>query len=265
MWPLRGYRWRDLSWREFHELCGDGRCISVIPCGSIEQHGLHLPLGTDLGIAYLLSERAVEEAWKAGHRVLLLEGVAVGVSDMWSGNPGTLWVSIDSFISYVSDYILAVFKNNIRRVIVINAHGGNSDALKIALRRATSNLDPSYRAYLINYWEFVGDIIDATFKNRFFHADEAETSIASSLGIGVKIEGKDIPFEDIKRPYSDRWHSLSLSHRPRVYFFYREGEYMRVGAFGEPGRYSREKGDIIIRAFIDRFLQLLSDIEQGSI
>jgi hypothetical protein len=40
---------------------------------------------------------------------------------------------------------------------------------------------------------------------------------------------------------------------------------MRIGAFGEPGRYSREKGDIIIRAFIDRFLQLLGDIAQGSI
>jgi len=259
------YRWRDLSWREFRDICGDGGCIAVVPCGSIEQHGLHLPLGTDLHIAYSLSERAVSEAWRAGYRVLLAEPIAIGVSDMWSGNPGTLWVTMESFISYVRDYVASIFRNGVKRVIVVNGHGGNSDPLKVALKAATGSFDPSYRAYLINYWEFVGDVMDRLFSNPFFHADEAETSVASFLGAEVKIEGGRIPFESIRRPYSEEWHSLSLEKRPRLYFFYREGEYLEIGAFGEPGRYSPEKGGEVVRAFVDRFLKLLDDIRRGSI
>jgi creatinine amidohydrolase len=260
---LESYLWRELSWKEFEEICGGGECFSVIPCGSIEQHGYHLPLGTDLHIAVSLAKKAVEEAWKAGYKVLLLEPIPIGVSDMWSGNPGTLWIPLEVFIAYVKEYVLSVFRNNIKRVIVINSHGGNADPLKVALKSATSSLDPSYRAYLINYWEFVGDVIDSMFSNRFFHADEVETSIASSLGLGVKIPGKEIPYEHIKRPYSDEWHSLSLSKRPRVYFFYREGARLEVGAFNEPGRYSVEGGEAVVRAFIDRFLALLRDIREN--
>lgn len=262
---LGSYLWGGLSWGEFEEVCGDGGCVSVIPCGSIEQHGHHLPLGTDLYIAVSLARKAVEEAWRAGYRVLLLEPIPVGVSDMWSGNPGTLWIPLDVFIAYVREYVLSVFRNNVKRVIVINSHGGNSDPLKVALKSATSSLDPSYRAYLINYWEFVGDIIDNTFSNRFFHADEAETSIASSLGVEVKISGREIPYEGIKRPYSDEWHSLSLSKRPRIYFFYREGMRLEIGAFNEPGRYSIEGGEAVVRVFVDRFLALLRDIRDNKL
>jgi len=262
---VSSYRWRDLSWSEFRDLCRDGGCIAVLPCGSVEQHGLHLPLGTDLHIVSSLSEKAVSQAWKAGYRVLLTEPISVGVSDMWSGNPGTLWIPVESFIQYVRDYVSSIFKNNVRRVIVVNAHGGNSDPLKVALKAATGSFDPSYRAYLVNYWEFVGDVIDSVFSNPFFHADEAETSIASSLGVEVKIRGDRIPFENIRRPYSEEWHSLSLEKRPRLYFFYKEGEYLEVGAFGEPGRYSHEKGDAVVRAFVERFLKLLEEIKRGSI
>ncbi|HWQ17005.1 MAG TPA: creatininase family protein [Sulfolobales archaeon] len=260
---MRSYLWGELSWKEFEETCSGKDCISVIPCGSIEQHGHHLPLGTDLYIATSLARKAVEEAWKAGYKVLLLEPIPVGVSDMWSGNPGTLWVPLEVFIAYVREYVLSVFRNNVKRIIVINSHGGNADPLKVALKSATSSLDPSYRAYLINYWEFVGDVIDSVFSNRFFHADEAETSIASALGLGVKTPGKEIPYESIQRPYSDEWHSLSLSKRPRVYFFYREGTRLEVGAFNEPGRYSVEGGEAVVRAFIDRFLALLRDIKEN--
>jgi creatinine amidohydrolase len=260
---MPSYVWRDLSWREFRDLCAEKDCVAVIPCGSVEQHGLHLPLGTDLRIAVSLSERAVSEAWRAGYRVLLAEPIPIGVSDMWSGNPGTLWVSIDSFISYVRDYISSIFRNSVKRAVVVNAHGGNSDPLKIALRAATSNFESSYRAYLINYWEFVGDVIDRVFSNPFFHADEAETSIASSLGISIKIGGRDIPYQDIRRPYSDTWHSLSLEKRPRLYFFYREAEYLEIGAFGDPGKYSTDKGDVIVKTFVERFIQLLEEFRKG--
>jgi creatinine amidohydrolase len=260
---MHRYVWRNLSWRELGDLCSGGDCIAVIPCGSIEQHGFHLPLGTDLSIAVSLSEKAVSEAWNAGYRVLLAEPIPIGVSDMWSGNPGTLWASIESFISYVKDYVSSIFRSNIKRVIVVNAHGGNSDPLKIALKAATNNFESSYRAYLINYWEFVGDVIDRVFSNPFFHADEVETSIASSLGIEIKLKGRDIPYEAIRRPYSEEWHSLSLEKRPRLYFFYKEGEPLEIGAFGDPGKYSSEKGDIIVKVFIERFIKLLEEFRKG--
>lgn len=258
-----GRRLSEMSWVEVKRLCGDGGCYLIIPCGSVEQHGHHLPLGTDLRIAVELSMRAAEAAWEKGFRVVVAEPVSVSVSDMWAGNAGTLWVSAESFMGYVKDYVVSAFRTGFKRVIVVNAHGGNSEPLKVALKLAVQELEPGYRAYLINYWEFVGDVMDAAFSTPFFHADEAETSIASALGLKILTEEAAIPSERIRRPYSEEWHSLSLQKRPRVYFFYREGEPLEIGAFGAPQRFSREAGLRVVSTFTERFVKLVGAIEKG--
>ncbi|MEZ0290353.1 MAG: creatininase family protein [Sulfolobales archaeon] len=257
-------RLKNLSWIEFERLCiRESECIALLPIGSIEQHGPHLPLGTDLMIADKLADIIAERALERGFRVIVLEPVPVTVSIEWSGNPGTLWVQGSAFQEYVKSYIKSVARNNIRKIIVLNSHGGNVGHLLGVLKDAVYELGGEHKIYLVNWWEFVGDTINRIFETKFFHADEVETSLAMALGIELREDlGKG---EEIKRSYSERWHDLDLSRRPRLYFFSRDNIRFEKGSFGRPDLASREKGEILLREFIERFMEFLEDLSRGRI
>ncbi|MEL9929365.1 MAG: creatininase family protein [Sulfolobales archaeon] len=255
---------RDMSWIDFERECyKTGECVGILPIGSVEQHGAHLPLGTDIMIAERLAQKIFEKASEKGFKIILLEPISITVSVEWSGNPGTLWVPGEVFQSYVKSYILSLMRNNIRRIIVLNAHGGNTGHLQALLKDVVYEFkEEGFKIYLINWWEFVGDVINRIFETRFFHADEVETSLAMALGIGGKATESG---EIIERPYDEKWHDLDTTKRPRVYFFYREGRRLEKGSFGRPDIASREKGEILLKEFLDRFMDFLEDLVRGRI
>ena len=255
---------RDLTWREFNDLCLNATpCIAIQPTGSIEQHGLHLPLGTDAYIAEKLAYISALEAWRKGFRVLVSDSLSFGVSEMWLGNPGTVSIRFDSYVSFVSDLVLSLIETGFKYVVVLNGHAGNSDILKVALRRVSGSIDPSRRLYLVNWWEFIGDVIDRVFSSGFYHADEVETSIAYALGLDVR---KDlVRSEESRRKYSDKWHPLKQTVRPKVYFYSNEAHRYTVGAFGDPGKGDGDKGRILIESFKARFMDFLEDILNNKI
>jgi putative transposase len=101
-----------------------GSDIALLPVGSTEQHGPHNPLGTDHLIAYAL---ALEAGRRTG--VVVLPPVPFGVSAHHSSFPGTVWVREEVFKEYVRDVILSLKRHGVRKVVVVNGHGGNLSAL----------------------------------------------------------------------------------------------------------------------------------------
>lgn len=257
------FRLRDMTWRSFEEYCIKNSCIGILPIGSIEQHGDHLPLGTDLFIADKLAEIAATKALERNIRAIVLEPIAVTISREWSGNPGTLWVSGEVFQAYLKNYLFSVFRNRINRVVVLNAHGGNFENLLAALKNTVYDYEErGFRVYLVNWWDMVGDVINEVFETRFFHADEIETSLA--LALGICCETREVG-ERITRPYETEWYSNDLAKRNRVYVFYKEGERREKGSFGRPDLASREKGVKLLNVFLERFLRFLEDVYNNKI
>jgi len=113
----------QISWTDAEKLFKETD-VALIPVGSTEQHGPHNPLGTDHLVAAALS-RIVGE--KAG--VPVLPVIPVGVSDHHRQFPGTLWVSPSAFRNYVKAVALAVASHGIRKIVIVNGHGGNTAAL----------------------------------------------------------------------------------------------------------------------------------------
>ncbi len=110
-----------LTWLEARALF-DADLVAILPVGSTEPHGPHLPLDTDVTIALAQSRRAAELLGKEGVRTLLLPPVAYGVTyytDGFAGRvslkPGTLWALLEDVLESLAD-------QGVRRVVFSNAH-----------------------------------------------------------------------------------------------------------------------------------------------
>lgn len=109
------------TWPEAKELFGP-RTIAILPIGSIEPHGPHLPLDTDITIAAAQARRAAEKLERARITTVVLPPLAYGLTNYTDGfagrvtiRPGTLWALVD-------DIVCALEQQDVRQVVLANAH-----------------------------------------------------------------------------------------------------------------------------------------------
>lgn len=114
------------------------RAVAVLPLGATEQHGAHLPLSTDTDIAEGLFEAAMERV-ADDVTVLRLPTIAIGASAEHADRAGTLSVPAETLAATLRSIGAGVAAAGVRRLVMLNAHGGNLAAMDIAaldLRRA---------------------------------------------------------------------------------------------------------------------------------
>jgi creatinine amidohydrolase len=121
----------DLRAPEIAELAP--RAIAVLPVGSAEQHGPHLPLSTDFVVADSLARDAVA-GFGDEHDLLLLPSLAISKSNEHAWSPGTLWLSATTLLAVLDDIARCVATTPIRKLVFLNGHGGNSALLQVAAR-----------------------------------------------------------------------------------------------------------------------------------
>jgi creatinine amidohydrolase len=114
------------TWPEV-DAVADRTDLAVLPVGSTEQHGPHAPLGTDSLTAGAVAEAGVD---RYEGQAALAPTVPVGVAAEHRAFSGTLWVSPDTFRSYVRETVASLAHHGFDRVVLVNGHGGNVDALR---------------------------------------------------------------------------------------------------------------------------------------
>lgn len=135
------------------------RRLLVVPLGSLEQHGPHLPMDTDLRIAVAVADRACAD--RPG--VALAPGIPIGASGEHAGFPGTLSVGTDA----LATYLLELGRHAARdwpAMLLVNAHGGNASAVTTAVGRLR------YEGRTASAWHAAIPGADA-------HAGRTETSL----------------------------------------------------------------------------------------
>jgi creatinine amidohydrolase len=104
--------------------------FAILPVGSTEQHGPHNPLGTDHLIARALAEEVAKLT-----KSICLPVIPFGVSPHHKQFWGTISINSTVFEEYVTQVLLSLKYHNIRKVVMVNGHGGNADALRKAARK----------------------------------------------------------------------------------------------------------------------------------
>ncbi len=123
--------WADLRAPDFPPPEGT---VAVLPTAAIEQHGPHLPVGTDTLIAEgMLAEVAAR--CPAGLHLLILPVQAVGKSDEHLWAQGTLSLSAETALQAWAAIGRTVARAGVRRLVIVNSHGGNLDLIGILARR----------------------------------------------------------------------------------------------------------------------------------
>jgi len=157
----------DLTWVDAKEAIKQAK-VALLPVGATENHGPHLPLGTDTFTAQRIAEQAAEKGgW------LVLPSVPVGVSEHHRQFWGTLWVPPDVLRDYVVAVSRALASHEMRRVVFVNGHGGNRSALTEAARLLRQE---AIFAHVHNWWLGKTDALDTLFAGPAVHAGPVETS-----------------------------------------------------------------------------------------
>jgi creatinine amidohydrolase len=162
----------ELSWPEVVEyLQRDDRLLLVT--GSTEQHGLHMTFASDVWQPWELALRLSDRT-----QVLLAPPVNYGMSLHHMGFPGTLSLHPHTLTSVMVDLLESAYTHGFRHILILNGHGGNTAAIRVALSEALHEL-MGLEVRLENWWEApeVRAVIDDSLPGqRSGHADASETS-----------------------------------------------------------------------------------------
>ncbi|MBV6658935.1 MAG: creatininase family protein [Devosiaceae bacterium] len=131
----RRYRWADYKTTEFENL-DPQKVIAVLPTAAIEQHGPHLPVGVDtfLNEGMLASTEALLPELAPQLDVRILPVQAVGKSNEHLHAPGTLTLPADVALKAWTEIGLSVARAGVRKLVIVNSHGGNLDLISILAR-----------------------------------------------------------------------------------------------------------------------------------
>jgi creatinine amidohydrolase len=116
----------EMTWPQIHKAIEEGYRTVIVAAGSIEQHGKHLPIGTDTMCGYLV---AISIAEGLGH-TLVAPVIRPGCSDHHMAFPGTISVSVDLLKELCRAYCRCLSRHGFERIALIAVHGGNIQALK---------------------------------------------------------------------------------------------------------------------------------------
>lgn len=223
--------------------------LAILPAGSIEYHGPHGPLGTDLYLAEVLAARVAER----------LGGLLLPVIP-FSHCPsatrtyrGTIDIAEHTLSAYVGDVIAGVFAMDIRGVLVLNAHDGNIRPVQTAADRLAARY-PDRFLLMVNWWETLA-------------AAEMEArglfTIDGGHGHGGPLE---MSAADAARPGSVDWGAaidldVILSPGEQIVRGVHEGRSLPnwQGYHGRSTEGSRGKGDLLLGIAVERIVKLTQD------
>ena len=124
--------WQDLTWTDFRSLPSDA--VAILPVAAIEQHGPHLPVSVDATINAGILARALELV-PPDATVLALPMQSVGLSVEHVRFPGTLTLSAETLIAALTEIGRSVGRAGVRRLVILNSHGGQPQVVDIVCRR----------------------------------------------------------------------------------------------------------------------------------
>ena len=168
--------WRKLRADQLRERAR-GDAIVILPVASLEQHGPHLPVEVDSMLGETVAIRAARKSADRGQQAVVLPVLWTGLSEHHMSFGGTVTLDFSAFSAVVEGVCRSVLRHGFKRIVLLNAHGGNENAL----RTITDELTPKLGVPIVQftYWYAAAAAIAKILETQggLMHACEAETSM----------------------------------------------------------------------------------------
>lgn len=256
------YLYEHLTWEEVNDAVRAGKC-ALIPVGTVEDHGPHLPIDADIVIVSAICDRAAQ---LAPDEIVLLPCIRIGYSPHHIDFPGTLTIRWTTFVEYVLDVTRSLAHHGFRKMLIVNGHGSNRPLMEMAARLTVVER-PDVHCAFTSWWDLHD--VQAAFNavresNVTAHACEIETSVY--LAVDVSRVRMDRARRDMTYRMSSHFWGDLVGRKPDPSFKNPVGmtEYWSVdtqnGVKGDPTTATREKGERVIEAGAREIVEIVGEL-----
>ena len=206
--------------------------IAILPIGSTEQHGPHLPIATDYLIASAFGEKIAQSLG-----AFLLPALPISTCLEHRGKKGSVWIRPATFMNVITDIVICLKDQGFKKIVLLNCHGGNF-ALGPAVRELNAS-NPDMKVIILDFEKFLPQMLEKKLleSRDNLHACEYETSLI--LYLHSELVGKE-KIEDCIPSVSREY----LNYAPIF-------KYSKNGVWGMPSLASAEKGEKIFNLIVN--------------
>jgi creatinine amidohydrolase len=248
-------RFEELTVPQVEALDRNGTVL-ILPLGSVEQHGRHMPLGTD---TILASSLALSAADRRPGRIVVLPPPWYGFSPHHMAFAGTLTLQASTIIAMVEDVVSGLVAHGFRRILLLNGHGGNAGVMDVLASTLGHRFHSKARIAALTYFQLARQAIASIRESRaggMGHACEFETAMMLHLRPEI------VAMESAVAAYPDpgsTYLTTDLLGTSAVRTYHDFKDLSESGTFGDPMLATAEKGARFFEAVMDELLRFLDD------
>lgn len=257
----RKFWWGDYTSREFETL-NPHETIAILPIAAIEQHGPHLPVSTDeqimLGMLKTVRPNLAEHL---DVRVLPLQ--SVGKSNEHIRSPGTLTISATTLIDHLCDLGASIARAGIKKLVIVNSHGGNEEIMGIVARELRVRHD--MLAVKTSWMRFGSPdgMFSETERKYGIHGGDLETSLMLHFRPELVAMAKA---DDFPSRVTDAQRSFQhIAHTGTHAFAWLAQDLHSSGTVGEAAKATADKGRQLAEHQAAGFVELLNDVAKARV
>jgi creatinine amidohydrolase len=230
---------KDFSDPNLRRLAKNKRQVALIPVGSLEQHGSHLPISADSDIVTEVAKRVAKKC-----NLLLLPTITYGVS--FEHAPFfNLSITAQALQKLLTDLCISLAQNKIYKIIILNGHHGNHKPLKALEGKISKISGKKVKVFVFSYWHFM--------KREFDHAGFAETSLmlAISSKVNMKLAKRGLIADRLSPKQRAKISKIASAHFIKA---------TKNGVWGDPTKAAKKDGDRILSEIVRNITETVSKL-----
>lgn len=248
----------EKSWPQIKEYV-EKNALVILPFGTLEEHGLHLPVNVDAVIAEEIARR-VAEAVRDRIPVLVMPvtwaGYSIRKMTRW---PGVIVIRSEILVEAWFDLMASLVKMGFKKLLCINAHGQNPEMIKLAARRIADEFD--VHVVTTNSWSMAADTMKKIRKSDIggcLHSCEFETSLM--LYFTDLVDMSKTTKDDVMKYRSDFYPGdLFGSATGGAFLSTWYVQESKTGTYGDPTVATKETGRLLVEGMVRNYVKLIDE------
>ena len=244
----------EMTWHEVQQITKKTDAV-IIPAGTTENNGLHLPLSLDFIVAYEMALRLSAET-----SIPVAPPIPWGNSSLFSKYPGTIVIRSEVLMELMKDICQSLGRHGFRRFLILTPHLPNVWAFNIA---GEAMRKEGYLVITMDYWRIQNKLCADLTEGKSLpagHASELATSLLWALRpdlVHLDRMKAEVPSNPFYLKYGPQY--------PLLFMYNDMKQLSESGVFGDPGRASKEKGEEIIRRCLKYLIEFCHDFQKAEL